>query len=488
MMSVDCNEETFLASFEFSKFTENLKTPWMDNTWNIELRTESIDNFGVGTNTSKRISLNPLSWKPKRLCSGNKLRLKLCLDLSKGSQKETFCEECLNKLDCSEPRQLLPSCSPFNCSQVNWGVFDAKADLLLPGVEGVFRYKSTLPDGHQLYKTDVGATGRIRKEANRRLVGNVVVGERTFLVDSKFNEVWVESIDCEVTTWSDWSSCSKSCNWGSEPGQSRRGRDVVTQPTFGGASCLDLGQAKTCNQLPCPVNCEVSVWSKWSSCSKSCGGGERVRARSVERKSGHGGIACPNLRMTRTCNDFDCPIDCKVSTWTDWSPCSKSCHWGNIGQSRRARSILVPPQHGGEACPSLDATKTCNDFPCPVDCKVASWSVWSSCSRTCNSGQSKRRRLVETQPQHGGISCPVLESSKTCNEFPCPIDCEVGAWSAWSSCSKSCHWGPAVGQSRRGRAVATSPEHGGAACPALSDARSCNDSPCPVDCKVKNLQ
>ena len=99
-------------------------------------------------------------------------------------------------------------------------MFDAKADLLLPGVEGVFRYKSTLPDGHQvrfllqllhlvllahlanglqLYKTDVGATGRIRKEANRRLVGNVVVGERTFLADSKFNEVWVESIDCEVS-------------------------------------------------------------------------------------------------------------------------------------------------------------------------------------------------------------------------------------------------------------------------------------------------
>ena len=107
--------------------------------------------------------------------------------------------------------------------------------------------------------------------------------------------------------------------------------------------------------------------------------------------------------------------------------------------------MLVPPQHGGEACPSLDATKTCNDFPCPVDCKVennmtrgqilikknqvGSWSSWSSCSKTCNSGQSKRRRLVETQPEHGGISCPVLKSSKTCNEFPCPIDCEV-------SCSK----------------------------------------------------
>ena len=107
-------------------------------------------------------------------------------------------------------------------------MFDAKADLLLPGVEGVFRYKSTLPDGHQvrsfastspsctpcssclqLYKTDVGATGRIRKEANRRLVGNVVVGERTFLVDSKFNEVWVESIDCEVSPTSKLLICNR---------------------------------------------------------------------------------------------------------------------------------------------------------------------------------------------------------------------------------------------------------------------------------------
>ena len=143
-------------------------------------------------------------------------------------------------------------------------------DRLLQLLHLVFH--AHLANGLQLYKTDVGATGRIRKEANRRLVGNVVVGERTFLVDSKFNEVWVESIDCEVSptskqdsqyrdqvsAWSDWSSCSKSCNWGSEPGQSRRGRDVVTQPTFGGASCLDLGQAKTCNQFPCPVNCEVN--------------------------------------------------------------------------------------------------------------------------------------------------------------------------------------------------------------------------------------
>ena len=101
-------------------------------------------------------------------------------------------------MDCSEPRQLFPACSPLNCSEVNWGVFDAKADLLLPGVEGIFQYKSTLPDGQQVYKTVAGDTAKIKKDPNRRMIGTVEMGPRSFLIDSSFTEIWVESIDCEV--------------------------------------------------------------------------------------------------------------------------------------------------------------------------------------------------------------------------------------------------------------------------------------------------
>ena len=111
----------------------------------------------------------------------------------------------------------MPNCSPLNCTYgVNWEVFDAKADILLPGVEGIFRYKFTLPDGQQVYKTEDGATAKIRKEqvnplgsdqlgnltmgeTNTRLSGKVEIGGRTFLIDSKADEdIWVESIDCEV--------------------------------------------------------------------------------------------------------------------------------------------------------------------------------------------------------------------------------------------------------------------------------------------------
>ena len=56
------------------------------------IRTESRDNFGIGTNTTKTVSLAPSSWKPDRLCFGKQLQLNICIDVSKGNQKGTFCE------------------------------------------------------------------------------------------------------------------------------------------------------------------------------------------------------------------------------------------------------------------------------------------------------------------------------------------------------------------------------------------------------------
>merc|ERR1711962_554235 len=308
-------------------------TPWLDNTWAIKLRTESFSEFGVGTNLSQNVSLHPSTWKPTRLCSGKNFYLKICIDISRGSRNGSFCEECQEKVECSEPRQLLPNCSPLNCTfGVNWEVFDAKADILLPGVEGIFRYKFTLPDGQQVYKTEGGATAKIRKEqvnplgsdqrgnltmgeTNTRMRGKVEIGGRTFLIDSKADEdIWVESIDCEVSAWTNWSSCSKTCRWGNTPGQSQRQRVVVTPSAHGGASCPVLVETRHCNDLPCPVNCEVSTWSPWSSCSKSCGFGAIERKRSVTRSRSPRGSACPVLRQREPCNEFHCQVVVNIIT------------------------------------------------------------------------------------------------------------------------------------------------------------------------------
>lgn len=56
-----------------------------------------------------------------------------------------------------------------------------------------------------------------------------------------------------------------------------------------------------------PRDCRVSEWSEWSSCSKTCGIGDQIRTRTVLRHSRRGGRPCPNLQETQWCGSSrDC--------------------------------------------------------------------------------------------------------------------------------------------------------------------------------------
>ncbi|XP_055705737.1 spondin-2 [Phlebotomus papatasi] len=48
--------------------------------------------------------------------------------------------------------------------------------------------------------------------------------------------------------------------------------------------------------------------------------------------------------------------DCRVSHWSDWSACSKSC---GIGEMHRRRRVLKPTRRGGRPCPPLQESKWC---------------------------------------------------------------------------------------------------------------------------------
>ena len=105
-----------------------------------------------------------------------------------------------------------------------------------------------------------------------------------------------------------------------------------------------------------------------------------MRNRSVLRQEQNGGQACPKTQQTHECNTKMCPgnyltvrhmyfnmyisnsVDCKMSEWTSWSSCSKTCRGGT---RMRNRSVLRQEQNGGQACPKVQQTYECNTHECP---------------------------------------------------------------------------------------------------------------------------
>ncbi len=215
-------------------------------------------------------------------------------------------------------------------------------------------------------------------------------------------------------------------------------------------------------------DCAVSAWSAWSACSEPCGGGIRTRTRTVTQQPGPGGAACPVLMQTEPCNTQLCIVDCEVSAWSAFGNCSVTCGGGT---QTRTRMIITQPQNGGAACPVLSEDAACNTQPC-VDCAVSAWSAWTPCTETCGGGTQTRTRTVTQQPDPDGLQCPVLMETQACNEMPC--DCVLSDWSQFGECSAPCDGGTQT----RTRTVVQQPDTGGAPCGALMEAMDCNTQDC----------
>ena len=74
----------------------------------------------------------------------------------------------------------------------------------------------------------------------------------------------------------------------------------------------------------------------------------------------------------------------------------------------------------------------------------------------------------------GGLGLFKPVSSRACY-VDCPVDCEVGHWSHWSPCSKSCGEGAVQ---MRTRDVQVAASYGGAECPARVELRACEAIEC----------
>jgi len=136
-------------------------------------------------------------------------------------------------------------------------------------------------------------------------------------------------------------------------------------------------------------DCEVSKWDP-EECTKVCASGQQKLTRNVLTHP-NGGTKCLPLAAKRTCNNKPCPVHCRLSTWSGWSKCSAQC---GGGVTQRLREVKVAMKYGGKPCGQTSETKSCNGQACEKDCVLSGWTKWSTCSKDCDGGTRKRQKFV----------------------------------------------------------------------------------------------
>jgi hypothetical protein len=233
-----------------------------------------------------------------------------------------------------------------------------------------------------------------------------------FLIKNKNGEQDSRTKSSKACEWSTWSPCDATC--GQEGKQTRRScNKEETLPCESNVECRN----RWSNQN---VECQMSNWSSWSTCDADCGAGQRQRTRVILDTNGD---QCDqSLLETELCSGTRCPSDCTVSDWSEWTACSANC---GTGDRRRTRLIIDKADNGGKCDQSVFETESCSGAFCPVDCKVSDWSNWSDCDALCGPGQSDRHRTIVEQAKWDGTCNDSLLEHTTCISKVCPTYAKI---------------------------------------------------------------
>ncbi|XP_052790093.1 semaphorin-5A-like [Mya arenaria] len=201
-------------------------------------------------------------------------------------------------------------------------------------------------------------------------------------------------------------------------------------------------------------------WGSWMACSISCGTGYSARYRICDSSAPlfDGNDCFGSARSYKQCNIGPCPIDGGWSEWTPFGVCSRTC--GNNAVKERYRQCNNPvAAFGGADCSGehfqIDI--------CPVrDCLDGhwqAWNFWSACGTTC--GSSVRFRMRDCTLSINNGTCQGIAYDPEFCTAECPVNGAWSEWSVWGTCSQTCD----TGVKQRGRTCANpSPAHGGQAC------------------------
>ncbi|XP_076144187.1 spondin-1a isoform X1 [Alosa pseudoharengus] len=312
----------------------------------------------------------------------------------------------------------------------------------------------------------------------------------------------VDASTCMMSEWITWSPCSASCGMGTRS----RERYVKQFPEDGSICTLPTEETDKCtvNEDCSPSSCLVTEWGEWDICSATCGLGMKRRERMVKTPPADGSVCGAEVVEVEKCMMPEChTIPCLLSPWSDWSDCSVTCGKG----SRTRQRALKSPLELGECAEELEQVEKCMLPECPMDCILTEWSEWSECNKSCGKGHIIRTRMVKMEPQFGGNACPETVQRNKCKIRKCSrggansderrrrkearerrrskqgreeggeeqAGCKMKPWSAWTDCTKLCGGGI---QERLMTAKKRFKSSQLSSCKDRKEIRACNVHPC----------
>lgn len=237
---------------------------------------------------------------------------------------------------------------------------------------------------------------------------------------SQLNTLDCEALLCRWGDWSPWSPCSKDCG----PGEMKKLRLPSANEPPNPSFCRAPIVTAPCYGI-CAEDCQVTDWTAWSECDAECGGGDRFRSRGIRTLPANGGEPCPTLLEIEACNEQPCLAemnDCQMTEWTEWTTCSKSCGGGIMS---RTREIVRGPVGGGSECGATKERRGCNlerckELPCEDNPRILAGGITCQILKAQGCGSN----LHELATRHG-VELPEDVPPEARVQDACPATCGV---------------------------------------------------------------